>query len=571
MPFPGGRFFKRKATTPAFAGFDRTTVQASLPPAPAPTDSTRVKTDGDQQAQTAKQDDNMNTDAGRVDSDTRQAAPLNPKTTTTQVVDNTVKTGTHTSSDFSQPSLYQTYWNEETSHVLDPDVLENTNTWTPNAIALFEILNQTRTLSADHRDIQKRYPQYIDYATMVYYCYIFYIQILRARRSANVLSGAESRVLRRFERDFKPESLPIAGPLVPFFSSIVSTQIDDEQFTWVTPVIAEQLLTANMAAPHLTHGHNLMQPLLPYVVSILAMSVHAEMTQTEMNRAHANGDPLHWNENDHFVPFNFTATQNAATLWGIDFDKTHAGAENQNRLLASSGMTYPYVSDVQALLAARKSWMTSNFNKVRVLPSRFGLAQNAGANGMTTDGTTAINSLDNFLLMNKDGDSTFFEKLIENATIHARCFKGQQNLSQIPTVGGSETLILCTYQLNANPRVYANYDTDITEANKLTWYRNPFAGMTATFNTMIANPPRAETLQAFTFGINATLPVTGMFNARNANGYTPFISPHRIGPIWTHSSRKMEFRDEDGMKGKNMFQYFGRVIHSNLWNERLNN
>jgi len=330
------------------------------------------------------------------------------------------------------------------------------------------------------------------------------------------------------------------------------------------------MMAATMSAPNTgDNGYAYMQPALPHLVSILAFAVHRQMNQAELLL------PSHWTDEDNFVPFNFTVANPTATLWGINFDKDPATAvAPHDRFLSASGMTYPFVTDIQGLLGARKSWMNSNFNQVPVLPCNFGANQGTVATSpanVTVNGTTRINSLDQFLLMPKDADSTFFEKLIENAAIHARCFKGQQNLSQIPTVGGSETLILCTYQLNANVVTHPNYNLDITQANKLTWYRNSFPNMRATFNTMIANPPRAETLQAFTFGINATLPVTGMFNARTAIGYTPFTAPHqyRTGPIWTHSSRKMEYRDEDGQKGKEMFKYFGRIIHANLWNERL--
>lgn len=571
------RFFKRKPTAPAFKDFDKSTVTTALPPAPVPQDSTRVTSDGTAPATNATTDDSINADSGKPSSDTRQAATLSSDKGKSRVVDNTVKTGTTTSSTFSQPSLFQTFWNEETSHVLDPDVLENTNEWTPNALAMFEILSQTRMLSADHRDIVKRFPQYLDYATMIYYCYLFYIQILRARRSANVLTGEESRVLRRFERDFKPESLPIAGPLVPFFTSLVSTQIDDEQFSWVAPRIVPGLHAAGttLRAPDFTNGQLYLQPALPHLVSILAYATSRHMDQAEITRTHPapNPDSVHWNDEDNFVPYNFTANHRAAALWGINFNNDPAVAlAPHDRLFSASGMTYPFVTDEQSLLAARKSWMNSNFNQLKVIPCQYGAALNIAAPGYSHDGLTSLAGLDRFLLMQKDTSSTFFEKLIENAAIHARCFKGNQNLSQIPTVGGSETLVLCTYQLNAVPNVYANTDVDITVNNKVTWYRNPFTDLRATFNTMIANPPRAETLQALTFGINATLPVTGMFDARNAvTDYTPFTAPHlqRNGPIWTHSSRKMEYRDEANQKGKEMFKYFGRVIHANVWNERL--
>jgi len=570
------RFFKRKATAPAFKDFDKSTVTTALPPAPVPQDSTRVQPDGNAPTTNATTDDAINAESGKSTTDTRQTVNLQAPAQKTTVKDNTAKTGTSTGSTFSQPSLFQAFWNEETSHVLDPDVLEDKNQWTPNALAMFEILSQTRTLSADHRDITKRFPQYLDYATMIYYCYLFYIQILRARRSANILTGEESRVLRRFERDFKPESLPIAGPLVPFFTSLVSTQLDDEQFSWVAPRIIPQFYATGrtLATPYTDNGQLYLQPALPHLVSILAFAIAPQMNQAELTLAHATGDLVHWNDEDNFVPYNYTATQ-AARLWNINFNRDPATVlAAHDRLFSASGMTYPFVSDVQSLLSARKSWMNSTFNQVRTIPCLFGVARTTAAPGYTSDGSTSLHGLDNFLLMPKNESSTFFEKLIENAAIHARCFKGNQNLSQIPTVGGSETLVLSTLQLKtalpANYN-YATYDVDITVNNKVTWYRNPFVNLRATFSTMIANPPRAEVLQAFTFGINSTLPIVGMFDARTANDHTAFTAPHdqRFGPIWTHSVRKMEYRDEAGQQGKEMFKYFGRVIHSNLWNERL--
>jgi len=572
------RFFKRKPTQPAFSGFDKNTVQADLPSPKLKEEPTRLKTDKDKKDNDAQEDERIEEDQGKDKKDTRQAQALNATSTSTTVKDNTVKTGSSTTATFSQPALFQTFWNEETSHVLDPDVHENTNTWIPNALAMFQILNQTRTLSADHRDIQKRHTNYLDYATMVYYCYIFYIQILRARRNANVCTDNERRILKRFEQEFKLETLPIAGPLVPFFTSIVATQLDDEQFAWTAPAIDYANINGTtFATPNYDEGHMFMQPALPYVMSILTYAVHPAMTQGELSRV-ANAERIHWNDEDYFVPFNFTAANPTATLWGIQFDRGNAAVRNRDRLLTASGITYPFVTDIESLLAVRKSWMTSNFNITREIPCGWGAAQATTIhNGVqyNATGATATDSLDKFLLMERGGDSTFFEKLVDNATTHARCFKGMQNLSQIPTAGGAETLVLGTFHRLGADRTYADYNTILTPAAKLNWYVDPFNSLRATFNTMVANPPRAEVLQAFTFGINATLPVTGMFDPRPAIAHnrfiapTPFTSPFRTGPIWSLSSRKMDFRDEEGQQGKDMFKYFGRVIHANLWNERL--
>jgi hypothetical protein len=574
MPF--GKFFKRSATKstipdPFKQETTKTDVEAKIPSAPAPSNPAQVKSDqNDIDRHTAigtAIDDKI---ASANDEDTgkgkKQAVNFDDAQPT-QVKDNVLLNPSATKSTVGGTKNFLSFWNQTLNYDLEAITFSETNEWTPNALSLFAILAACSQFSTDHHDMIKRHPEFFDYGVACYYAILFYIQILRARRSAGVLTRNESSFLRGFERDHPLNGLPIAGPLEAFFSCIVAHQPADSQYDWIVPRIETANFTATMSAPAYTNGSNLVQPLVPYMLSILRMIIDKDFwSKQRWTETHtANGqDYKFWNDADCFVPAAFLDQHDNHVLWGIRINRT-AQVGDAHGFLYSSGLSYPFNGTTDQLALGCKNWWNSNFKNISTVPLAWDTAANGMPANLNTDGTTPINTLENFMFMPKDGNSLWFKKLVSNAVLHAKCFSGATNLSQIPTFGGESSLVLATLKRprGAAAPNFTGPRLDPTPAN-IDWYQNAFAGCSATFESSVMEPARQEVLQAMTFAVNASLPapvpdgqLIGAHTTQRKGEY--FTSP---------PSRKMEYK-HDLRNGKPMFEEFESVIQGNFFLERM--
>nr|QLC36765.1 capsid protein [Sarcosphaera coronaria partitivirus] len=451
---------------------------------------------------------------------------------------------------------YRKFWHREIGYSLDPVYNSDYNEWTPNAEALFAAMRQSHHLVDQNRTITKNHPEYCDYSVACYYSIIFYMQILRARKAAGKLTGNDSSLLRRFDRSYPEESLPIAEPFYPILSSIVSTQMEDSKYDWTVPRIATENFRQTMAHFTNENGSCYLQPQVPYMLGILrhAFSNIHNTANHRYTDSDANGNPIYFDDEGRYIPIRIGTTQ--ISPFGLNMTRGTAPAANFHGMsvFSACGTSYPFYMGVDEIGFAYPRWQRSTFMTLNFHGS-------TANNGITiTTGTQPINDLEHFLMMPKTSDLAWFEELVNQAAVHARFWKKEFNMSDLPTTGGNETLILSRFKRTDpnNAQVAANYNSvrlDVDETN-FNWYPTHFERMTAAFACTRADIQRSEELQALSFATNATLPIATTNAGNVLVGETHGDGAHRRGAFWTNKEWTYELYDfspTSTNKGKPMF------------------
>jgi len=448
---------------------------------------------------------------------------------------------------------FQAYWALETGYDLEEEIFEEANTWTPNSFAMFEILNQMQEFVVDNRVVIKHHPEYLDYAVACYYSMLFFIQILRAREAAGQLTGEERSFLKRFRASYPEESLVVAGPLVPYFSTITSTLLPDNRYNWIVPTIAtgltETLTTTTTGSGrtlketnvfHDADGSIYLQPMFPYMISILRFATDKYMA-THLSDA-LTSDPQEsrfFNEDGLWIAGNCIDAQ---TLFGFNF---HIGTDTAApyHIFNTQGLHYPFHAQVDQMDVIHNKWKSSAFNK--------GITICCSPDTSNTETMTEKNTkgLDNFLCSPKSKNLDWFRSLLNQAVTQARFIKNVSNLSRINPTSGQEPLIVAKFSrmVNRNTK-HAAFTSLKVDADKdnFTWYPATWNDLTAEFETTRSGIKREESLQAICFGINASLP----FNVKvgTAKG-----SPHSQGAYWDDETWTATMF-KDSRRGKPMFK-----------------
>nr|BCB16796.1 capsid protein [Rosellinia necatrix partitivirus 5] len=459
-------------------------------------------------------------------------------------------------------NVFEAFWSRETDYDLEEVTHTQKNSWTPNALAMFEILDAASIFVTESRIIAKHHPNYLDYAVSVYYAIMFYIQILRAQQAAGHLTGSNLKFLRRFDRMFRPEELPITCILEPYFSSITSCLLPDSKYTWIMPDIAPGLFSAqilNLFAQNkpISDGGVYIQPMVPMMLSILRTAI-TQARQNALNHTLNNlgggdaGDntPLYFNDRDEYIPMRIS-DNNGQNLFGVAYQNGQARNDGRNSMFYFCGVTYPFHADYDRLANAAPRWRRSSF------------ATLAEAN--LNNGTRANNRLDFFLHMEEDDDLEWFRELILQAGIHARFFGDVKSFSDIPVVGGIETLISCQFKkaniggngVHTFPDYYLGAGTTTLANGTDPWYSDRFRNMVGSFYTTRNGYKRQEVLQAMTFAANATMPI-GAGPARVGEEHTTY----RKGPYWTNMEWTATRFADAGQLGKPMFAGWRELIQT---------
>jgi len=464
----------------------------------------------------------------------------------------------HTLSSLGSPD-YQMFWALETDFDMEEVTYTTKNTWTPNSFALFEILDAAGRFVYDNRVVTKHHPEYLDYAVACYYAIIFYIQILRAKNAAGLLIGQDASFLRRFERKFKPEELPISRIVFPFFSTIVSTLLPDSKYGWITPEINAGMFIARMtdygqAAHTSNNGANFLQPNVPYMLAILREAISrdrqnhlSDSMATHYGAGEAgNDDPAFFNDFEEYVPVRLSANAHT-TLFGIRFQIGTVRTDDRNTLLTTAGVSHPFHADYDQLTAAAPKWRKTSFMTMDLTEM--------------ANGTRMINDLESFLHMDKKDDMEWFRELILQAATHARFFGAVKNLSDVPQTGGMETLIGCMHKKKTAAGAAIHYD-DIQLGLRpspvtLDWYPRTFRDTVGSFYTTRNGLKRQETLQSLTFAPNASIFV-GTKPDRVGEG-----AAFRTGPYWNNKEWTSTRFEDSGTQGKPMFRGWQTMIQGN--------
>lgn len=129
------------------------------------------------------------------------------------------------------------------------------STYYPSAQMLFQVIGELDALMASNRRWGPEMMRWTPLHTRLYYGTLFYIQTLRAMQTCGLATSSHRNLLEEFLGLYPPESLPIVGPLLPFFKGLCACDPPLQNFGLISPrlpVNTGMVVAENGALPALT-------------------------------------------------------------------------------------------------------------------------------------------------------------------------------------------------------------------------------------------------------------------------------------------------------------------------------
>lgn len=301
-------------------------------------------------------------------------------------------------------------------HVTVPEVVEPMkSSFMPNFISASVIITAIEHCLDGIEELKWISPFYFSLPARVYWAVLFYIQILKAKEASGKIGKSESTWFRAFKRVFPLESLPVIGPLVPYYTNIVSVKPNDDMYDFIFPEYAQNFgLSVQNGTPVITDSFFL-QPNILLVSELLR--VYCTMTAAQLEEVDAQGNLIHFDDMGNFIPHRIGGAFNFA---GIDYPAALTVATSTT--LSGVDLDKPLPESLDRLKQIHRYWQRSRTTGLNP-PAQTNLYQGIGQ------------------AMRMDDGFEWFEDCIEMATIQCKFFSDSINMSQIPATGGSEALI----------------------------------------------------------------------------------------------------------------------------------
>lgn len=383
--------------------------------------------------------------------------------------------------------------------------------WTPNSIKIFLILFQMELLLFGNEQMKWVSPNYFSLPVRIYYSVIFYVQTLRAKEQAGKLAKSEGSWLRAFFRRFKDTMLPIAGPLIPAFSNIVSVLPEDSKFEYVYPQFGNE---GGFTSPG-TAG----------VMTVLAQHHLLPCTRilTQMFKAFTaiNGNITATHEEDgNFVPFQLG---NGGNFCGYTFPAQTAAAPLPAAAIAFLSnivINQPLPEDRATMNRIKNFWRRSRLNSVYQMQPNVAYAP--------------ANVAD-IVQMTEDFD--WFQPCVDMANVQTKFFTDGTTLANIPTVGGNSATVDCSISSS----------TATVPTASTTWFGDYFATAKARYRS---SDPTLDVDDKF----NAIFALTNAKLNWTVDGHHvgSRLAEHRSGPYWNNKNYQYQ-ADHDTSIAANLY------------------
>lgn len=376
-------------------------------------------------------------------------------------------------------------------HVTVPEVIEpKRSSFFPNFISATIIIQAIEHCLSGVDELKWISPNYFSLPARIYWCVLFYIQIMKAKETAKKLSKAESTWFRAFRRIYPLESLPVAGPLVPFYANITAVKPNDDMYDFIYPDYPiNQGLEVEKGAPKI----NDVFYLLPNIMLLCEfMKLFTTLTIARLDENVNGAGARFFDDLGNFIP-NRTGVD--FTFAGITFPATLTPAASS--ILATLGLDKPLPESKDRLKEILGYWKRSK-------------AADIPGTGVTEDFSnigTSMRMIDDF---------EWFEDCVEMATTQCKFFRNSINMSQIPSTGGSEVLI-CAHITGKHPTYRASP----------TWFPRNWRNLKSQFRTTRADTTYEQIFNAAYALTTATISWTG--NNHPVGGRQ---LEHRKGPYW---------------------------------------
>jgi hypothetical protein len=289
------------------------------------------------------------------------------------------------------------------------------STYVPSFYMYHFALNAAHSIVHENTYLRYLYPQYITIASNLYYGYIGYIHILRAKTIAGIITRPESQCLRRIEREFPFESLPVMSPMIMFLQNLGAVKLADPLYGWICPTLPTQIGTAANVDGIFSANANISLPNVPALIRFLfEIGTAANIAAiTDVNQMLAPASRVAGNNN----------------FFGINLAANQQGNADFQRLIYSAGLLAP--PEIPDTLDIRLIRRINRWN----LP--------------TLTSATDLQTVGQFL--QAEGNMEWFKNLINMCTQEARFFKGSTNLANIAPTTGLSSLVETTVESQNRP------------------------------------------------------------------------------------------------------------------------
>lgn len=389
-------------------------------------------------------------------------------------------------------------------HVVISPVIQPKKSWFyPNYIVGNLIVDAMDRCIDGNQELTWMCPNYFSLAVRLYYAVMFYVQILKAKEAAGKLSKSESTWIRSFKRVYPLESLPIAGPMVPYLSNIVAVKPNDDKYDFIYPdYLTNQGLQVEKGIPKIDSIF-MIQPNVTVLTEFLAM--FTELTTTQLKDVQAGG-ANYFDATGSFVPHTIGSDFIFA---GISF---HAQLNGEtSSCLSNVAMDNALPESKTRCSEIQHYWKRS---RISGLP-RVGNTYNHQTIGQA---------------LRMEEDFEWFEDCIHMATVQCKFMSDSTNMSQIPSTGGSEVLIS------------AEIERSKKEFNGATnWYPELWHNLKAKFYTTRADTEPDQFANA-EFAMSTGV-IDIKFNQHPIGGRQ---AGHRGGPYWLN--REFEYKSDFGVE-----------------------
>jgi len=447
---------------------------------------------------------------------------------------------------------YQRIWAEVSDYTMHPIKFGTNAYFIPNGMALHKMLEIAIPLVARTNWIQKQNGEFNPYAVAFGYFYMYYIQILRAKSSASDLAGQESSALTRFTKYNPLETIPVPDFMVPFFESIIATEMEDTKYSWIIPTWGYPQGTPEADWPNYAGLQSMevseadyLRPNIPFMLANLA-TFGAEENITGLYN--------HMDSARTFTPVSFIDNSDPTTpvrhnrvqFMNQSNNMTSTTQRHTTSILTTLGASFPFQFWNDNYAEAQRYIGESNFfvrNGINIAATnrtpyhattRTPFTNPVTGRAMTE--TVPLTKIDNYLFIAKENNPIWFSYIKEQMTIFAKHFPTDlKTFADIATTGGMESTIVGQMKfedpLTAGGTDYVYPDQYCGETqNTLRYYPKLFRTITGSFATTRNDTERNEVLQAFAIAINSNppMPIDATRPLRNGKFFTQSLTDRTV-------------------------------------------
>lgn len=379
-------------------------------------------------------------------------------------------------------------------HISIPPVIKPMkSSFIPNYIMGSVIIRSLEDCLDGNEEMKWICPFYFSLPVRLYYSVIWYLQILKAKESVNKIGKTESTWFRALKRSFPLESLPVVGPMVPYLSNIVSVKPNDDKYDYIYPDFRTNGgIQVDKGTPKVDQAY-FIQPNVLIEAEFLRQ--YCNLTAAQLVGQSPIGGV---NQDDYFDDTQSLVPHRIGT------DFTFAGINYPMQLTVPTSMSLSNVAMDHSLPETKSRCIEIHPYWRRAKAANIPQAQ-------TTNDYSMIGEA-----MRMTEDFEWFETCVYMATVQCKFFTHSTNMSQIPSIGGSEVLV-SAHITGEHP--------DYVGAT--TWYPRNWRNLKATFQTTRADTNPDQFLNAELALSTGTL--SWVENGHPVGGRQ---IGHRTGPYW---------------------------------------